>query len=716
MKSIKLLLTLLFTATISHAYSQALILQPELSPNGEHIAFTYQGDIWTVSSDGGRADRITIHEGYEGSPAWTQDSKKIAFSSDRFGNNDVFIVDATGGRPDRLTYHSAGDTVTDVTPSNQVLFMSRRLYQQVERESEVLAVNVNGQTTESRFMDALGMDAVMSPDGTKIAFVRSTARVSREDYRGPANRNIWVYDMKNDTYIQVTKFSGSDYLPKWVGNDTLYYITPLAGKYNVYSTDLSGNEKQLTNEKEFGVNHFSTNDDGSVIVYQAGDKVMRFDVSNKRSRMLNIDVKSDFRFDPKVAKTTTNDLDEYALSPNGKLSAYVVRGDIFVTRNDKEDKRSVRLTQGAQRDRHVTWLNDETIIFISDREGQNDLYKIESADAEQSNLFYSLKHNVTQITQSKAEQTSPIVSPNGKRIAYLEGRGKLITADIDDDANLSNTKVLLDGWDTPSGVSWSPDSQWLAYSISDLNFNEEIYIHAADNSKKPVNVSMHPKYDINPVWSADGSKLGFSSMRNNGDFDIWFVWLNKNDWQRSNEQWKREQFKEEKKDKKKDDDEDAEEESSKASNELLTIDFDGIYQRLEQVTRFPGNETDLAFDEKGEHVYYSIGGSGRQNFEIDRSLYKIKWDGEDKKTIIKGDAQASDITLSADGKHLYTLTKGGKLVRVITKSDKTENLNTSSQMVIDHEQELAQIFDDAWRALDAGIYDPNFHGKDWDEI
>jgi C-terminal processing protease CtpA/Prc len=35
---------------------------------------------------------------------------------------------------------------------------------------------------------------------------------------------------------------------------------------------------------------------------------------------------------------------------------------------------------------------------------------------------------------------------------------------------------------------------------------------------------------------------------------------------------------------------------------------------------------------------------------------------------------------------------------------------------IDYEQELAQIFDDAWRALDAGFYDPDFHGKDWDEL
>ncbi len=699
------------------SHSRALILEPEISPDGQSIAFTYQGDIWTVSINGGRADRLTIHEGYEGSPVWSNDSSQLAFTSDRFGNDDVFVMDADGGRPNRLTFHSAGDRVTDITPDGQVLFMSRRLYQQVERESEILAVNINAQQTESRFLDALGMDAVMSPDGNKIAFVRSTARVSREDYRGPANRNIWVYDIQEDEYFQVSDFAGNDFMPKWVGNDTLYYITPKSGKYNVHKTNLRGKSTQLTTEKDFGVSHFSINSDGSIIIYQSGDQVVKYDVTNKNKQAMNIDVNSDFRFDPEVSKTKTNNIDEYAVSPNGKLTAYALRGDIFVTRNDEDDKRSVRLTHGAQRDRDLTWLNDNTLIFVSDKSGQNDLFKITSADEEQANLFYSLKHNIMQLTQSNDEETAPVIAPNKERIAYLQGRGKLITADIDEDGNLTNKQRLLNGWDTPSGVVWSPDSQWLAYSLSDLNFNEEIYIHAADNSKAPVNVSMHPRYDVNPVWSPDGSKLGFSSMRNNGDFDIWFAWLNKKDWQRSKEQWKRDEFKEDvNKDVETESESDKENDSEEKAEALLTIDFDGIYQRLEQVTRFPGNETELAFDKTGDHVYYSIGSSGRQNYKLDRSLYKIKWNSEDKKTILSGDSRPSSLQISEDGKHLYTLTKGGKLVRVITKGDKTETLNVESNQYIDYDKELAQIFDDAHRALGAGFYDPNFHGNDWGQL
>jgi C-terminal processing protease CtpA/Prc/Tol biopolymer transport system component len=714
------LLSILLLGLVTHSvFSQPLILQPQISPNGNHLAFTYQGDIWTVDSSGGRADRLTIHEGYESRPAWSKNGELIAFSSDRFGNSDVFIMSATGGTPKRLTYHSASDSVIGFSANNDVIFNSRRLYAQVEREPEILTVSATGEQTESRFMDALGFDATVSPDGTKVAFVRGTARTSREAYTGPANRDIWIYTIKDNSYKQLTNHVGTDFMPKWINNDTLYFISPRSGKYNVHQIKLNGRNKQITSETEFGVNSFSTTANGDFIVYQTGNKVVKFDVKQASANTLNIDVKSDFRFDPVVAKKVSDKIDEYAVSPDTKLSAYALRGDIYLTRNDKDDSRSVRLTQGAARDQNVIWLNDNALLFISDRTGNRDLFMLISDDAEQPNLFKSLKRKIIQISSSEEDESSPRLSPNGKQIAYLQGRGKLITADINQQGELSNSKTLLDGWATPTSVAWSPDSLWLAYSLSDLNFNSDVYIHSADNSQAAVNVSMHPKRDLNPVWSPDGSKLGFSSNRNNGDLDIWFAWLTKRDWQRSKEQWKRnEQSDDDKDEKKKDKDKkDTDDESEdKKEQVLVKIDLDNIYKRLQQVTRFTGNENELVFDKKGDNVYYTIGGTGRQNFKIDRNLYKIKWNGEDKKTVLKGDVEPTDLILTNNGKHLFVLSKDGKLVRITTKDDKSEKLKVSSNTLIDNVGERAQIFDDAWRALDAGFYDPQFHGNDWDAL
>ena len=713
----RLVTSLLVSAALGASASDGtserpLIMQPDISPDGTQIAFSYQGDIWTMSTSGNNPNRLTIHEGYESTPKWSKDGSSIAFSSDRFGNDDVFVMPSQGGHPERLTYHSAPDRILGFSNDNQVLFNTRRLYAEVEREWEVYGVAPTGDATESRFMDALGFDAVVSPDGKKIAFVRGTCRISREDYRGPANRNIWIYDTETGEYQQLTDFDGNDFMPQWSSNNELYFISARAGKYNVFKQKLGSKKAtQITNEREFGVEHYSIDQQANSLVYQAADKVKL--IAGGQSQSLDLSIPTDFRFDPVTNKSTTNGLDEYNVSPNGELISYVVRGDLFVKRNDKEDTRSVRLTTGAARDRDVAWLDDNTLLFVSDRDGQNDIFAVTSADPDQPNVFKSLKHSVTPITRTDAQESEPLVSPDGKKIAYREGRGKLIVADVAEDKSLANPTTLLDGWATPNDVSWSPDSNWLAYALSDLSFNSEIFIHPADNSQEAVNVSMHPKGDYSPVWSPDGSKLGFTSMRNNGDYDIWFAWLKESDWQRSQEEWKRDEFVA-----KTDDAKDSEDESDASEKEAepMQIDLDGIYKRLVQVTRFAGNETGLAFDNEGEHVYYTIGGAGRQNFEMDQDLFKITWDGEDKKLVIDGDKSPRRLSLSDDGKSLFALTGGGTLVKVDTQKDEPETLSTVSQQRIEHTAERAQIFDEAWQALNAGFYDPEFHGNDWQQL
>ena len=89
---------------------------PAPSPDGKTLAFSYAGDLWRVSIDGGWATRITVHEAYDRSPAWSPDGREIAFSSNRNGNDDIFVMDARGGQPKQLTYFSNSDYVFDWWP------------------------------------------------------------------------------------------------------------------------------------------------------------------------------------------------------------------------------------------------------------------------------------------------------------------------------------------------------------------------------------------------------------------------------------------------------------------------------------------------------------------------------------------------------------------------------------------------------------------------
>ncbi|ETN95694.1 S41 family peptidase [Zhouia amylolytica] len=698
-----------------------LIQKAALNPDATKLAFSYQGDIWTANADGTNPRRLTIHEAYETNPVWSADGKSIAFQGVRYGNYDIYVVSNEGGIPKRLTYHSASDAVTDFTPDGNILFNTERNFSQIEREAETHQVSTKGGTPY-RIMDALGFEAKLSPNGNLIAFTRGTCRPEREAYNGPANRDVWVYNIKEDTYHEITSHGVNDFSPYWGDDNTLYFQSSRDGKYNIYKVGIESNGAKkgaitaITTFKDMGIFSFSISDNGEKLVAVKGDELYNIDAATQRASKISIDLATDYRFDPVVRKTYSSNVSEIAPSPNGKYSAMVIRGEVFITENDKEKDKTVNVSNSAYRDRDVTWLTNESLIFVSDREGQNDIYMVVSDDKDQKDLFKTYKRKIIRITNTKDEEENPVISPDGKSIAYTSG-AKLIVANINDKGSLSNSKTLLDGWDTPSGITWSPDSKWLAYSLQNLDFNAEIYVHKADNSQDPVNISMHPKTDRSPVWSEDGSKIGFSSNRNNGDYDVWFVWLKKSDWEKTAQDWKDGDIQQAKKEDEKEDDKDKDKDKDKKKEKKvkdIQIDFDEIYRRQIQVTSFTGGEFLSTISKDGETFYYTTGNGSRGNARVESSLYKIKWDGKDLKQITKGSSPYG-IVKDSKSTYLYGVNRGAP-VRISMKSDKTERLAIRAKLDINYKEESNQIFEEAWKAINDGFYDPQFHGQDWSSL
>ena len=73
-----------------------------LSPDGEQIAFVVRGEVFAMKAIGGKAMRLSKSAARESNIAWSPDSRKLLFCSDRDGTMDIFVMQSTDGREPTL--------------------------------------------------------------------------------------------------------------------------------------------------------------------------------------------------------------------------------------------------------------------------------------------------------------------------------------------------------------------------------------------------------------------------------------------------------------------------------------------------------------------------------------------------------------------------------------------------------------------------------------
>ncbi|QXP65421.1 S41 family peptidase [Polaribacter sp. AHE13PA] len=692
----------LFSTTVLIAQS-TLIRMPSISPDASKMAFSFDGDIWVLDLKTNQPKRLTIHQAYETSPTWNSESNQLVFTSNRRGNTNIFKTGLNGGIPKQLTYYPTTDTPSQWNADGEIIFSSNRIYKGTERETSIYKINENGETP-NRFMTALGSQASISPNGNLVAFVKGTCRISREDYNGPAQRDIWIYNIKTQKYHQITTSNKNDHSPFWDAQSNLFYIGAESGRYNIYKTLLNtngsknGTENKLTDLKVNGVLSYSVSNNGTII-YNSGLDV--FKIENGSTSKINLNLATDNRFELEETETVSSGIKDLNVSPNGKLIALSINGEIFVKENNKDKKKTNNVSNNPFKDDNPFWIDDNTLGFLSDRNGQNELYKVFSTD-DKVNLSRSLKTKVTKLTKSKIDVFEPLVSPNGKKISYRIGRGQLVIADLKE-GKIVNVKSYSDTWAAAEGVAWSPDSKYIAYSQDDLNFDSEIYIQSIENPSKKINVSMHPRSDSSPAWSPDGKKLSFVSNRA-GDrgginYDTWMIWLQKSDWEKTKTDFEEGDYYSSKEDVK-----------SKDEKKVVDvkIDEDKIYDRLVQLTNWAGNESGRFFSADSKSIYIAAldattGESG---------LYKLDLKGG-KPKLVKGVGGLRGYSLHKD--NLYYAAEG-KLKSLNLKSDKVLSFSHSATYTTNFSKLNEQVFEEGVRAITAGFYDPKFHGYNWDKI
>lgn len=670
---------------------------PDVSPDGRWVAFSYLGDIWIVSAEGGVARQITTHEAHEINPVFSPDGRWLAFSSNRYGSYDVFVVSVEGGPPRRLTFDSANELVNDWTPDGRYILFSTRRTPQFPPLPEMYLVPVEGGRERRLPLDE-GRDGVFRPDGLELAYIRGPGLWYRKGYRGSANDDIWICRADGTHHRRLTSFNGQDGSPMWSADGRwIYYVSEENGVSNIFrrAADGTGLPVQITHHTPEGVRRARISRNGEWIVYECGFELYRLHVSEVHAQPQRIPIvaRADLASNPDIYRTFTQGVTEYALAPNEQHLAIVVHGEIFLVPASGGKARNV--SNSPAHDREPVWSPDnKALAFISDRDGEENVYLVESAEPPGAELGQARQYRIRRVTHHAGPESGLSFSPDGKKLAVLrQGTLWVMNRDGSDAKPLVAQPRVIE-------YSWSPDGSWIVYSRMDSHFASELYLIPASGGQ-PVNITRYATRNFGVSWSQDGRLLCFISQRRQ-DLDVFVMQLQKPAGESSQATSPSKP---------------SASPGSKPGQQRLPIDLDDIHLRVRRVTAMSSDESEAVIRPDGRYVAFRSNALGGDD------LWLASVTGEQVFRLTVGNVRPRQITWTRSGALLF-LDEFGALRSVrpnltpgtAPTAETPARLRFEARLRIERPALFQEMFAEGWRKLRHSFYDPRLHGADWEAV
>jgi tricorn protease len=645
---------------------------PDISPDGKRVAFSYLGDIWVVEAIGGVARQVTTHVAHDVNPVFSPDGSKIAFSSNRHGSYDVFVVSAQGGRPRRLTYDSAADLVNGWSPDGKFILFASTRSTAFPPSYELYTVPADGGRVR-RVTSSEGKEGAFSPRGDQIAYVRGPGTWYRKGYRGSSNDDIWICNADGTHNRRFTWFNGQDTSPMWSPDGKfIYYVSERWGTpANIVRKDVNNKTtaQLVTFHKDDSVRKARISGNGEWIVYECGADLWVVSTrEGERPRKLAIEVNADDKVNPERTITFTRGVSEFAPSPDEEHIAFVVHGELFLI--PRTGGKAVRLTDNPAYDHGIAWAPDgKKIVFLSDRNGAEDFYSLESDPPDQK-LGKAQRFKVKQLTFSPEHKFGAGYSPDGKRIAFIRA-GKLWSMNPDgtDQKIIVNEPEVFD-------YEWSPDGKWLAFARQGGSLGSEIYITESTGTGKPRNVTRYATYNGDITWSTRGMKLAFISQRRRS-LGMFVISLQKP--------------------------------AVKGAPASSDIDWEDAHLRVARPAAL--GAIDGAISPDGKQIAFRSYGSGGDD------LWVASTDGKNLHRVTTGNLSPRYIRWSKNLPLVYFLDGSGtiRLARVLGSPEHLP-VPFRAKMTIQRDKMFAEMFEQSWQALRDHFYDEKLHGTDWNLV
>lgn len=716
------------SATLEAASVKPLWLRDvQISPDGSTIAFCYKGDIWSVPATGGTAVRLTSQEGYDSNPIWSPDGTEIAFASNRKGGNDVYVMSSRGGDARRLTYNSASEIPSAFTPDGGSVLFGASIQDPVGSAlfptsslTELYSVPVKG----GRPVQIIGTPAEavrFSTDGSYFLYQDKKGGEDewRKHHTSSITRDVWRYDIASDKHTNLTNRAGEDRNPVLTPDGTgIYLLSEVAGgTMNVWEMPLAGTGhpegqplspdsvpagwRKITDFNTHPVRFLSTGGgllcytwDGEIYTQRPGNEPVKVDIS------LTLDEEN--YIEKKALSGASSDA---AVSPDGSQVAFVVRGEVFVT--SVKYKTTKQITHTAEAERNVSFgADNRTLVYSSERDGIPQLYMatiVRDEDPDFPNA--TLIREEPFLPDLSIERAYPKFSPDGKKVAFIQDRKKLMVANV----KTKDIKEVTNGstWYSssyPFEFEWSPDGKWFTVEFT-ANGHEpynDVGIVCADGGEI-TNITASGYMSGGARWAMGGNAVLFQSeiygMRAHASWgsqmDVFLCFVNQDAYDRyrlSKEDYELLKASDKKAAKK---------DTTKAVKKIV-VELDGIQDR---VVRLTPNSSDLGgaiLSQDGESLYYL------SRFEKGLDLWKMTLRSRETKLVSKG-AGSGHFDTADGGKSIFLLGSGLKKL----DGDKFTSIPVSCEYRIDHQAERNYMFDYVCREEQKRFFTVDMHGVDW---
>ena len=724
-----------------------------ISPDGSEIVFCYKGDIYKVSAQGGTAVQLTTQASYEANPVWSPDGEQIAFASDRNGNFDLFIMSADGGAARRLTYHSASEIPSTFTPDGKYVLFSASIQDPATSAlfptsamTELYRVPVEGGNTEQ----------VLGTPAEWVCFDKAGSNFLYQDRKGFEDewrkhhtssiaRDIWLYDTQTGEHTNLTNRNGEDRNPVYAPDGkSVYFLSERnGGSFNVYSFPLNAPQqvKPVTTFRTHPVRFLSVSDKGTLCYAYDGELYTQ--LPNSRPQKVKVELVRDddkdiasFRFSQGATSA--------CVSPDGKQVAFIVRGDVFVTSTNYPTTKQITNTPAGESGLSFA-PDNRTLVYASERTGNWQLYMAKIIRKEDPNFPNATLIEEEVLLPSKTvERRYPQYSPDGKEIAFIEARNRLMVL------NLETKKVrqVTDGstWYNTGGgfdYEWSPDGKWFTLEFIGNRHDpySDIGIVSAQGGAI-TNLTNSGYMSGSPRWVLDGNAVLFQTerygMRAHASWgsqqDVMLVFLNQDAYDRyrlskedfellkefekeqkkakeKDEKKKNEKKKDAGKDKKKDGDKDGDNGKSdkdKESKKEIVVELKGIEDRIVRLTPNSSDLGSAIVSKDGENLYYFSA------FEGGYDLWKMNLREKETKRLHKLNTGWVSLSMDKDG-NIFLL-GSRNMQKMDAKSDALKPISYQAEMKMDLAAEREAMFDHVYKQQQKRFYNLNMHGVNWDEM